>query len=70
MKRTDVQTSVKAVNRQRLTFFLCKSNAEESKGIFETQKPCFLRWNYTNEIYSAEVTAAKKQQVREPMFLF
>ena len=38
MKRTDVQTSVKAVNRQRLTFFLCKSNAEESKEIFETQK--------------------------------
>ena len=34
------------------------------------KKPGFLRWNYTNEIYSAEVTAAKKQQVREPMFLF
>lgn len=38
MKRTDGQTSVKAVKRQRLTLIWCKSNAEVSREIFETQK--------------------------------
>ena len=38
MKRTDGQTSVRVVKRRRLVVRWCKSNAEESKGIFETQK--------------------------------